>query len=156
MATPVDDGAEHASGWAGLDGAMSVLTCGHRLRVVLNGYARRSAGLTIERLNALCVIDLAQGLNIGQLAANLSRTENATTTLIARLERQGLVQRQRTPGGDGRFVRVTLTGSGRQTLAQFRSGLPTFYKSILASPEGDLLMELIEAAAGFRAEIAEL
>ena len=147
---------EGTPGLVVLDGAMSVLTCAHRLRSVLNSYARRSAGLTIEAVSALCLIDSARGPTIGQLAAELSRTENATTTLTARLERQGLVERHRGPGGDGRMVRVTLTGSGQTALAQFRSGLRAVYKSLLGSPEGDLLLELIETATCFREEIANL
>ena len=150
------DHPEATQGLVDLDGAMSVLTCAHRLRSVLNAYARRSVGLTLERVSALCVLELAHGLTIGQLAAGLSRTENATTTLTAGLERQGLVERQRGPGGDGRLVRVTLTSRGRTTLALFRSDLRTVYQSIVSSPDTDLLLEIIEAATSFREEIANL
>ncbi|MEK7214456.1 MAG: MarR family transcriptional regulator [Chloroflexota bacterium] len=150
------DKREETLGLVDLDGAMSVLTCAHRLRTMLNDYARQSVGLTIERVSALCVIDLAKSLTIGQLAANLSRTENATTTLTARLASQGLVQRQRVLEGDGREVRVTLTGSAQIALVQFRSGLSAFYKSIISSPDTDVLLELIETARGFREEIANL
>jgi DNA-binding MarR family transcriptional regulator len=57
---------------------------------------------------------------ITELAASELIAQPSVTTLVARLERDGLVRREPDPA-DARAVRVHLTGEGRERLARLRA-----------------------------------
>ncbi len=138
-----------------LEASLEVLDAAHQLREALNKHALSAVGLTIEQACALCRIDMAGGTaSVSQLAAHLSRTENATTTLLGKLVRNGHLYRERSQTGDKRVVYVRLTPQGEMTLSQFRSELMGMFQKIAdpPSPASDLLL----AAQSFGALLAQL
>jgi DNA-binding MarR family transcriptional regulator len=79
--------------------------------------------LGLNRTDLRCLDWLFEGAKTaGQLAAATGLSSAATTTLIDRLERRGLVQRVRDPA-DRRKVLVELTETGRRETGQFYSPL---------------------------------
>jgi DNA-binding MarR family transcriptional regulator len=77
-------------------------------------------GLTPQRHLMLLMIkggpDGSERLSVGELAERLQSSPNATTELVDRAERAGLVRRQRS-GADGRVVHLRLTDEGDRRLA---------------------------------------
>lgn len=138
-----------------LDASLEVLDAAHQLREALNRHALSAAGITIEQACALCRIDMAGGITtVSQLAAHLSRTENATTTLIGKLVRKGHLSRERSQTGDKRVVHVQLTPQGKMTLRQFRAELLPIFQ-IIADPPGPA-SDLLLAAQSFGALLEQL
>ena len=80
-------------------------------------------GLTYPQYLALLALWEADGVSVKQLGARLSLDSATLTPLLKRLERQGLVERQR-DSADERVVRVTLTKKGRALHTKAR-GIPS-------------------------------
>ncbi len=80
--------------------------------------AARSAGLTPQQHQALLAIRAAGNaeLLVGALAERLLLRPHSTSEMVQRLVDQGLVSRHQTEG-DGRQVRIELTGRARGILA---------------------------------------
>lgn len=96
-----------------------------RLRLAVGRLARRlrregGEGLSPSLLSALVTIDVHGPLTLGALAAHEAVTPPSVTRLVAELERQGLVRRERHPD-DRRAARLSLTADGRRALARVRS-----------------------------------
>ena len=72
-------------------------------------------GLSSTQLGVLEALLHLGALCQGTLSQKLLRTGASTTSVVAGLERRGLVVRQRTRE-DRRFVRVALTGRGRKLI----------------------------------------
>lgn len=72
----------------------------------------KEADLTVSQFGALEALYHCGDLCQGELAGKLLRTMGSVTSLIAGLERRGLVERARR-SEDKRFVRVKLTDQGR-------------------------------------------
>jgi DNA-binding MarR family transcriptional regulator len=71
----------------------------------------RSYGLTGPQLWALKTLQQEGPLTAGQLAGALAVHQSSVSILVDRLERRGLVQRER-GAADGRVVQVALTKRG--------------------------------------------
>jgi DNA-binding MarR family transcriptional regulator len=86
---------------------------------------------SIARLGVLAMLDERGPCKITELAALERITQPAMTTLIGRLERDGLVQRH-TSTDDRRAVCVTLTPAGRDELVRIRHARGQALATLLA------------------------
>lgn len=75
----------------------------------------RETGLTASQLVMLKTIKAAERLTAGQLATRISLSQATVTSILDRLEANGLVQRQRA-SEDRRRVHVVLTAAGEEVL----------------------------------------
>ena len=80
------------------------------------GHAAKAAGLTPQQARVL--MQLEEPRRMCELAAQQSLDPSSITSLVDRLERDGLVLREPDPS-DGRVRRVALTAVGLQTRARF-------------------------------------
>jgi DNA-binding MarR family transcriptional regulator len=71
------------------------------------------------------------------------------TTMVSRLERQGLVERRRDPS-DGRIVLVAITGVGQDMLRRRRAGRVAFLSSLIGALDPTEQRALADAAAALR------
>ena len=81
--------------------------------------AARSSGLTPQQHQALLAVrgfGGSTGITVGQLAERLCSKPQSTSELVTRLEKQGWVGRTHS-SDDGRQVRIQLTASGEEILA---------------------------------------
>jgi DNA-binding MarR family transcriptional regulator len=83
----------------------------HPLRDPL-AQAVEAMGLTPPQFHALLWLGSDEPLTMGELARRIGVTEKTITGIVDRLERQDLVQRDRTVS-DRRVIEVSLTGKGR-------------------------------------------
>jgi DNA-binding MarR family transcriptional regulator len=99
---------------------------GNDLRVVLGRIVRRlrqghqSGELTLSELSVLSRLDRGGTLPAGDVAEAEGISPQATSTILATLERQGLVSRD-ADADDGRRARMSATPAGRTLLAGRRS-----------------------------------
>lgn len=84
-------------------GALALALHDRQARAVALG-----AGLSPSRAAALVSVGAAPGLGVGELAAIVGVTQPVATRLLADLERDGLLRRER----EGRAVRLALTPEG--------------------------------------------
>ncbi len=87
----------------------------------------RSHGLTGPQALLLKEIVLAGELTVGQLAERVSLSQATVTDILLRLERRGLIERQRSHA-DKRRVLVHITLAGRQLM---KTSLPLLQESFL-------------------------
>jgi len=102
-------------------------------------------GLTFEQAVALCRIDLAHGApTVSELAAQLSRSVNGTTTLLGKVVEKRLVQRERRNTGDKRTVFLSITPEGQAAVAEFTGALPGILRAMGddRSPVGDMVQSV--------------
>lgn len=76
----------------------------------------KTTGLTAPQILLLQTIRNQRDATIGQLATQMSLSQATVTTIVDRLEKRGLVYRERSTQ-DKRKVHAHLTTSGEQTLA---------------------------------------
>ncbi len=81
-------------------------------------------------------------LRIGELAAELGVTPGSVTVACKRLERLGLVQRERGAGGDERIVTVSLTEEGRRRLMAWHEARRGYLIGLLSALGTDELATL--------------
>lgn len=74
------------------------------------------AGITALQYTALTVLDHHDGLSLAQLARNSFVTPQSVADLVANLERNGLVRRDRNPHNRRELI-VSLTPQGRALLS---------------------------------------
>ena len=74
-----------------------------------------AAGITALQYTALTVLDHHDGLSLAQLARNSFVTPQSVADLVANLERNGLVRRDRNPQNRRELI-VSLTPLGRKLL----------------------------------------
>jgi DNA-binding MarR family transcriptional regulator len=102
---------------------METTTLGAQLDVrLLRLYHQLSRGREMSRTAASVLATLrdAGPRRITELAASEAIAQPSATTLVGRLERDGLVRRQPDPD-DARAVRVHLTEEGRERLSAMRA-----------------------------------
>jgi DNA-binding MarR family transcriptional regulator len=83
----------------------------------LDADLQRSHGLALSSYDVLIQLGLAPGrsLRMSELAEEVLMSHNGVTRVVAQLEADGLVVRERR-AGDGRVVHATLTPQGRRVL----------------------------------------
>jgi len=75
--------------------------------------------LSVSQARTLVMLDrLGGSAAVGVLAGRLPLSQGATSRVVEGLHRGGLVERQEDPS-DRRVKRVTITASGRETVARF-------------------------------------
>ncbi len=85
-------------------------------------YIRRTTGRTSPQLLLLKAIASTPGASIGQLAEQISLSQATTTTILDKLENEGLAQRIRS-SSDRRKVHVAVTEAGQALLQSAPSPL---------------------------------
>jgi DNA-binding MarR family transcriptional regulator len=95
------------------------------LRVLIARLARQlrqqaGTGLSPTQQSALVTIEASGPISLGDLAVAEQIAPPSVTRVVAKLEDDGLVQRQIDPG-DRRVVRVSITYEGRRRLEHSRS-----------------------------------
>jgi DNA-binding MarR family transcriptional regulator len=102
---------DELAAWQGL------LRANVQLLRALDADLRRSHRLGHSEYDVLIQLGLAPGrsLRMSELAKAVLMSHNGLSRIVAQLERDGLVARERDPQ-DGRAVHVTLTPEGRTTL----------------------------------------
>jgi DNA-binding MarR family transcriptional regulator len=106
--------------------------------------------LSGPQLNALLVVERAEGINLGGLAAELTMLLSSASRLCDRLVASGMVERA--PGrGDRREIALYLTSASRSALAEVRAARRRLLTGVLekmsASGRAALLRGLTEFAA---------
>jgi DNA-binding MarR family transcriptional regulator len=122
----------------------------HLLRRVRREDVR--TGLSAPRLSALSVVVFGGPLTLGELAAAEQVRPPTMTRLVAALEADGLVERQRDPA-DGRIVRLRATAKGRRLLQTGRTRrVATLARSIrqLDAERIDLLQRALDVIERLR------
>jgi MarR family 2-MHQ and catechol resistance regulon transcriptional repressor len=103
-----------------------------------------SRRLTVSQFGVLEALLHLGPLCQGELAAKLLRSCASTTTVVAGLEKRGMLVRQRTEE-DKRYVRVALTGKGRRLIDEaFPDHARTITRllRVLSDPEQEELRRL--------------
>lgn len=102
----------------------------------------RQGDLTPEQFWLLKRLWVRGTLRIGELAAELGVTPGSVTVACKRLERLGLVQRERGAGGDERIVTVSLTEEGRRRLMAWHEARRGYLIGLLSALGTDELATL--------------
>ena len=84
-----------------------------------------------------------------ELAGREGISQPSMTTMVSRLERQGLVERRRDPS-DGRIVLVAITGAGQDMLRRRRTERVAFLSSLIGALDPAEQRALADAAAALR------
>lgn len=115
-------------------------------------YARllaRQTGLTTSQALLLQILDERGETTAGEIAARMGIAQATTTSLLQKLEAQGLVQRRR-GDYDRRQVWLTLTEAGRAKLAAAPDGLQERFSKrfeTLESWEQSMLVAALQRVA---------
>lgn len=110
---------------------------------------RQTAALGETSLTAaatLSVLASSGPRRLTDLAISQGVSQPSMSVMIARLERQGIVERRRDPC-DGRIVLVVITGAGRELLGRRRRARAAFLSTLVASL-GQADQQALAAAAG--------
>jgi DNA-binding MarR family transcriptional regulator len=92
---------------------------------------------------------------VTELAEFEGLAQPTMTLLVKQLEERGLVRRER-HAGDGRVVLVSVTGSGRAALGDFRAEVQTAVRSFLAETSDEQVEALSTTADALQALIVLL
>jgi DNA-binding MarR family transcriptional regulator len=93
---------------------LRMLTCTNLIEAELRRRLRDSFDTTLPRFDLLAALDRApEGLTLGEVSRRMMVSNGNVTGLAARLEAEGLVERQADPG-DRRVFRLSLTKAGRR------------------------------------------
>jgi DNA-binding MarR family transcriptional regulator len=112
----------------------------------------RSADLTATQYNALRILRGAgsRGLTCGEISERMVTRDSDITRLLDRLERRGLVSRER-PETNRRVVLTRITGEGLRLLAELDDPVEESHRKLaghLGKQRLKTLNELLEAVRG--------
>ncbi len=93
---------------------------------------RSRHGLTPSQLRLLMLVNVPEGMTIGQLGQHMLMAPGNTSNLCKRLEALGLLARHRDQK-DERVVHVTLTAAGQGVLAEADQTIAAYYQQALRS-----------------------
>jgi DNA-binding MarR family transcriptional regulator len=105
--------------------------------------------MAASAMTALANLDSAGPCRLTELAGLERISQPSMTAMVSRLDRQGLVERQRDPS-DGRIVLVAITDAGRDMLQRRRAGRVAFLSSLLGALDPAEQRTLVAAAAALR------
>jgi DNA-binding MarR family transcriptional regulator len=92
---------------------LRLLACANLIEKTVRARLAAEFSTTLPRFDVLATLEQApDGLQLGELSRLLRVSNGNVTGIIARLTREGLVDRKTQPS-DGRVVRVSLTPAGR-------------------------------------------
>jgi DNA-binding MarR family transcriptional regulator len=122
--TPTSLGSASPAGPTPRVGAAQPVEVAGRLRLTATRLARRlrqeaASGLTPSQLAVLAVLDRDGPTTLGALAESERVAPPSITRVVAKLEEQGMLLRER-DADDRRVIRVALTAKGRNLLAASR------------------------------------
>lgn len=129
------------------------------LRIATRG-AEKDLGLSAAQLYVLQCLGTKPGLSINGLADRTHTHQSSVSTVVARLEKQGMISRNPDPE-DRRQTRLTLTQAGQAVLERApETAQEKILRAIGALPEPDQaalarMLEQVLHAAGLDAEPAE-
>lgn len=103
----------------------------HRLGKSVDRQCLARTGVSSAQLSALYFIRDHESCAQGDIAAAFGHDESAATGMLTRLERAGLVARERDPN-DRRVSRVRLTSSGREVLTTADTLIDTLTRRLAA------------------------
>lgn len=95
-----------------------------------------------SELLALLLLDNRGERSMSELAANLGAPLSTATGIGERLERRGLVERERHPD-DRRVVMVRLTPAGKEMVAKLQTHLNSLFEQVQAALSPEELSQLI-------------
>lgn len=138
---------------------LRLLATTNEIERVLRRRMRAEFGTTLPRFDVMAALDRAPGgLSMSELSRHLMVTNGNTTTLVAALERDGLVARSVSPT-DRRSFSVALTAAGRASFEQMAAGHARWVSELLADVDADdaerLSRSLHEAREAIRASAGE-
>ena len=97
----------------------------------------------------LSTLDSSGPCRLTELAGREGISQPSMTTMVSRLQRQGLVERQHDPS-DGRIVLVAITGAGQDMLRRRRTERVAFLSSLIGALDPAEQRALADAAAALR------
>ncbi len=138
---------------------LRMLTCTNLIEAELRRRLRHGFNTTLPRFDLLAALDRApEGLTLGEVSERMMVSNGNVTGLAARLEAEGLVERQ-VATHDRRVVRLTLTAAGESVfaeqsaahavwLAEIFAGLPPHERDALHRLLGRTKSALVGALEG--------
>jgi DNA-binding MarR family transcriptional regulator len=105
--------------------------------------------ISFSAVATLSTLDSSGPCRLTELAGREGISQPSMTTMVSRLERQGLVERRRDPS-DGRIVLVAVTGAGQDMLRRRRTERVTFLSSLIGALDPAEQRALADAAAALR------
>ena len=98
----------------------------------LNASLMDQLGVTLPTLHALTAIETLQHpVRVQDISIEMSITVGATSKVVDRLERAGLVERRHNPD-DRRSSVITITAAGERTLGEARTAAEKHWEAILS------------------------
>jgi DNA-binding MarR family transcriptional regulator len=111
---------------------LRLLATTNEIERILRRRMRAQFGTTLPRFDVMAALDRApDGLSMSELSRHLMVTNGNTTTLVAAMERDGLVRRTVSPH-DRRSFSVVLTAAGRASFEQLASAHASWVSELLA------------------------
>jgi DNA-binding MarR family transcriptional regulator len=99
----------------------------------LDRHLLAAAGVSVPTFQALSAIDkLAEPVRVQDISEEMSITVGATSKVVDRLERDGLVKRESNPG-DRRSSNVVLTTAGRASLSAAATAAESYLRGLLSA-----------------------
>ncbi len=112
-------------------------------------------GLSPRQTAILRILVAQEGARLSDLAQASGITPSAMTRVIEKLERQGLVQRQRGSQPDGRAAMVGITASGRATRAKIDELMRQRARAVAESIPQSRRTEVLRALREFSTALEE-
>jgi len=117
----------------------------HNLRKLVDRVSLERVGVSSAQVGALFLIDQRSGCSQTDIASELGLDQSAITTMLNRMEQNGLIERRRDPN-DGRSRLVYLTRRGETTLRSVGGLLAHFNKQLIrgfSKDEVDIVLRFI-------------
>src|SRR6476620_11460534 len=154
---PIEEAARHwSTRWDAVDGMRAVTSLMRVQQLVLNELDEtlREHGLTFARYEALVLLTFSRrgSLPLGKMGERLQVHPTSVTSIVDRLEAQGLVRRMKHPT-DGRAILAEITDEGRSRVEQATADLVSADFGVGALDGTDLdrlsgLLKPVRLAAG--------
>lgn len=97
----------------------SFLECAYALIDILDAELQRDTGLTLRWYDILIHLDEEDGCKMSELAERIIFSRSGLTSLIDKMEKEGLVRRERQEE-DRRVIRLFITTDGAERLREAR------------------------------------
>ncbi|RMF14945.1 MAG: MarR family transcriptional regulator [Alphaproteobacteria bacterium] len=122
---------------------LKLLSCTTLIENWLRNRMRSEFGTTLPRFDVLAALDRhPEGLRMGELSRYLLVSNGNVTGIVQRLEQEGLVARQTTPG-DKRSIRVRLTAQGRRRFTEWAREHEAWLDRLFSDLSNDEMDELM-------------
>ena len=111
---------------------LSILNCSTVIEKEIRSFLAREFDTTLPRFDVLAALDrYSDGLSMGELSGHLLVSNGNVTGLVARLQEDGLVERNVSPV-DRRTFRVRLTDAGRRSFVKMAAAHEAFVDALLS------------------------